>query len=118
MTAFFFSPGSDVLFTLLGLGMIIWLIGAGAKSAFGGLLDSAPPKGELIHVKNARSANGKLVVKNAKFTDYDGFYSADIVDAETGEHVCLVASKDRKEFEDYLESQLDWWSRNPIYKKE
>ncbi len=69
-------------------------------------------------LKNNRSTDGKLVVRNVKRNIFSGFYSAEIVDAETGQHVYSASENDIEALESRLASELDWWSRNPIYKKE
>lgn len=117
MTTFFLIPGLETLFAILGAGLLIWLATSVAIAAVGGVFKGSTT-GKPIHVKEERSANGKLIVKNAVYTDYDGFYSADIVDVETGENVIHIASRDRKEFDDDINRQLDFWARNPLYKKE
>ena len=37
---YFFAPGTEYLFALIGLGIIVWLIGAGLKSAGGKIFES------------------------------------------------------------------------------
>lgn len=45
---YFFAPGTEYLFALIGLGIIVWLIGAGLKSTGGKIFESPknPPTEE------------------------------------------------------------------------
>lgn len=111
MTAFFFVPGSEIIFTIIGIVVMIWFFGSAIGRLFGGA--GTDMLGEPIHVKVSKSANGKLVVKNAKYTEYDRFYSAEIVDATNGEEVFLVVARDREKFDSDLKRQLEFWSKYP-----
>ncbi len=116
MTAFFFSSGLDFMFTIMGIVIILWFFGQVTKSALGIIFDPTLDK-KQIHLKNERSADGKLVVRNVKRSIFSGFYSAEIVDAETGQHVYSAAARDIDALDNRLASELDWWSRHPVYKK-
>ena len=113
MTAFFFAPGSEIIFAIIGIGMVVWLFSSAVGGLFGGVNTSSKP----IHVENERSANGKLMVMNAKYIENTGFYSAQIVDAETGNEVFLVVSRDKAEFDRDLKRQLEFWSTYPLKKE-
>lgn len=45
---YFLAPGTEYLFVLLGLGLLVWLIGAGLRSAVGKVFESPgnPPTEE------------------------------------------------------------------------
>jgi len=38
---YIFAPGTEYLFALIGIGIIVWLIGAGLKSAGGKVFESS-----------------------------------------------------------------------------
>ena len=116
MTAFFFSSGMDIMFTIMGIVIVFWFLGQGTKSALGIIFEPTPDK-KQIQLKNDKSADGTLVVRNVKRSIFSGFYSAEIVDAETGQHVYSAEARDIDALENHLASELDWWSRHPVYKK-
>lgn len=103
--------GALAFFCLKGVLIILGTIWYGCKQI------SGCPDMTLDSLKNERSTDGKLVVRNVKRSIFSGFYSAEIVDAETGQHVYSAAAKDIDELDNRLASELDWWSRHPVYKK-
>jgi len=104
--------GGLAYFCLKGVLLLLGAIWYGGKRFPGN--KEVTPSTSQIPLKNTGSADGKLVVRNVKRSC--GFYSAEIVDAETGCHVYSVESKDIDTFENRLASELDWWSRHPEYK--
>ena len=65
MTAFFFVPGSEIIFTIIGIVVMICFFGSAIGRLFGGA--GTDMLGKPIHVEVSKSANGKLVVRNAKY---------------------------------------------------
>lgn len=108
---FFLLPGSELLFSLLGVGMASWLVGAGAKS-FVGSLSNTPPKLETIELVNKKSKSGKCFVKNYGFYKPLKKYVAEVVCPELSLEMMEVANTKERleelikiEFE-YLEEKL------------
>lgn len=109
---YFFAPGSEFLFALLGLGIVIWLIGAGGKSLLGG--STCSPKETPVSTKHKASGDGKLVVRNAYYNEGIKCYGAEIVEAATGKHVFCCYGKTKGELEKELEEWLTYWSENHV----
>lgn len=60
---FNFLPGSDVLFALLGVGMVVYLFFAGSKKLFGLWLE--PVKYEYLKLRNMEDETGRYHVTYA-----------------------------------------------------
>ena len=76
---FNFLPGSDVLFALLGVGMVVYLFFAGSKKLFGSLMEP-PPKYEHLQLRNMEDETGLYHVTYA-------------VREPGGRHVAVVKKK-------------------------
>lgn len=100
---YFFTPGSSVLFALVGLGLIAWLAGAFAKSAAGGVLSGADLSNKRIQVNWEQSTDGKYRVRYANFNNRTKIYYAEIVESATGKYVGCTTAKTPKELEENIE---------------
>lgn len=104
-------PGSEILFALFGIGLIIWMIGAGLKSAFGGMLSSYNPNEKLLQIEKT-SQNGKLRVRKAGYDTLLKLYFADIERSDNGEYMGTATGKTLKEMEKYLDFKIEWHSKH------
>jgi hypothetical protein len=104
-------PGSEILFTLFGIGLTIWMIGSGLKSAFGGMSSSYNPNEKLLQIEKT-SQNGKLRVRKAGFDTLLKLYFADFERVDNGEYVGTATGKTLKDMEEFLDFQMEWHSKH------
>lgn len=94
---YFFTPGSSILFALVGLGLIVWLAGAFAKSA-ACRLSNTPPELEKIDIINTKSKSGRSYIKNYGFYRPLKKYVAEVVCPDKERETMAVAdTKERLE---------------------
>lgn len=94
MWYFLLSPG---IWTLTGLGLAGWAIGATTKSATRSVFDRRPEL-ERISIANQRSKDGKCHIKNYGFYSPLKKYVAEVVCPELqSERMVVADSKERLE---------------------
>lgn len=106
----YFLPGSDTLFALLGLALIIWLIGASLKSAFGGMASSFKSHEKPLSLQKT-SDDGRFRIQKAGYDTRLKLYFADVERSDNGEYIGTVTGKTLKEMENFLETSMKWWCK-------
>ena len=102
----FLLPGSAILFSLLGVGLIIWIAGSGLKSVAGSIMNTYNPDDKPLSIQK-ESKDGRIRVRKAGYDERLKLYYADIERTLDGKYMNTVVGNSQKEMEDWLVRELE-----------